>query len=266
MTDLVKQETNLPTTQMHHVESVLKSDIIIPKVLLMQGLSDFVKARKATIGDMVRSTTVQKLGDDKTPLEVIPLTFQNLWMISEDQKGDGKKYEFRRYETRNAGNETLDWDFKENGTNWKRTKVMHLFALLPGDIMAQQAALDEFKKTGELPDVESALLPVVIPFRSMSYKYAAKTVSTFFAKAQSLSEQMGVVIPPYASTLKLFCRNETNEHGDFFVFMVEGAGKTQKEYREAAAAWYKTLTSGANVKIDDSDVVAEETASTDAGF
>ena len=147
--DIVKSETNVPALATEQKTQVLKSDIVIPKVLLMQGLSDLVAERKALQGDIVRSVTAEKLGDDKNPVEFIPLTFQNLYLVSEDQKGDGKKYEFRRYEPRTAANEDAPWDYIENGTKWKRTKVMNLFALLPRDMDAEKAMLEEFEKTGK---------------------------------------------------------------------------------------------------------------------
>ena len=116
---LAPRGSNLPSTEVEQHQEVLNSDIIIPKVLLMQGLSDFVQDRKAAIGDMVRSTTAEKLGDDKTPISFIPLKMSNAWTISE--KID-EKYEFRRVELRNAANEDLPYEFEENGTEETQRK------------------------------------------------------------------------------------------------------------------------------------------------
>jgi hypothetical protein len=250
MNEVMKQETNLPVAHSKRTENVLASDVLIPKVLLMQGLSDLVmKQKTAKVGDMVRSTTAEKLGDEKSSIDIIPLTFQNLWMLSEQV---GKKFEFRRYEPRNASNEMAEWDYTEGNTPWKRTKVMHLFALLPADIEAQMKEIQAFKETGELPSLDKALIPVVIPFRNMSYKHAAKDVATFFAKAQSMSELVKQEVPAYTMTLRLSCKELTNDKGVFYVYNVSQAGKTKPEYREFAQSWYKTLTSGA-VKIDEAD-------------
>lgn len=252
------QNTQLAESQPRQepAEKVLSSDVVIPKLLLQQGLSEFVNERKAQQGDIVRSTTAEKLGDDRNPVAIIPLTFQNLWMLSEDALGKGK-YEFRGYEPRTALNENAEWDFQRDGTSWRRTKVMNLFALLPADIDAQTAELKKFEETGEIPDLDKALLPVVVSFRNTSFK-AGKEVATLFAKAESISRQIGKAVPVYGQTLLLGAYADKNDKGSFFVFETKAAGKTKPEHREAAATWYETLTRmGANIKVDESDAGGE---------
>ena len=265
-TEMQKSETNLPSSPLPQGTTVLKSDVVLPKLLLMQGLSDLVSERKAQQGDFVRSSTAEKLGDNTTPVEFIPLTFQNLWLVSEDQKGDGKKYEFRRYEPRTALNENDPWDYIEAGTKWKRTKIMSLFALLPKDIEAQAKMLKEFEETGEMPDVDKVLLPVVIQFKNTSFK-AGKEVATLFAKAESISRTLGKTVPAFGTTMRLSCVSDKNDKGNFYVMKVESAGKTKAEYKDSAANWYSQLMSlGAAIKIDDSDVSVEEAASEPTNF
>jgi hypothetical protein len=250
MNEVMKKETNVPAAASPaQGGQVLKSDVVIPKLLLMQGLSEFVNDRKAQQGDMVRSTSAEKLGDPETPVRVIPLTIQNLWMVQEEIKG---KYEFRGYEPRTPENENAEWEFMHNGARHKRTKVLNLFALLPKDLDAYAKEMKKFKETGELPDLDKVVLPVVIPFRNTSFK-AGKEVVTLFAKAESVARQLGVAVPAYGSMIELGCHQEKNDKGAFFVFDTTPAGKTPAEYKEAAASWYATLTSGASVKVDDSD-------------
>lgn len=249
--DLVQKKDSLPANSSGNASSALGSDAVIPKILLMQGLSELVANRKAQQGDMVRSTTAEKLGDDKTPVEVIPLTIQNLWM---NQEKIGNKYEFRGYEPRTVNNEADPWEYTKNGTEWKRTKVLNLFALLPADIDAQAAEIDRFHETGEIPDADKALLPVVIPFRNTSFA-AGRTVSTLFLKADSLSRQVGKDVPVYGKTLLLKCYQDKNDKGTYFVFEVDAAGKkTDPKYMETASTWYNTLrAAGMDVRVDESD-------------
>lgn len=267
MNEVMKKEsTELTNYNPSNTPQVLQSNIVIPKVLLMQGLSDLVSERKAVQGDIVRSVTAEKLGDDKTPLEFIPLTFKDLWLVSEDQKGDGKKYEFRRYEDRTHANENAEWDYKENGTNWKRTKVLNVFALLPKDIDAQKEMMDAFEKTGEMPDVDKVLLPVMIQFKNTSFK-AGKEVATLFAKAESIARKYNKPVPAYGTTMRLSCVPDKNDKGSFFVFKAEKSGPTKTEYREDAANWYAQLLAlGSNVKIDESDVDAAHEAAEPTNF
>lgn len=265
-------ETQMQTTQSNvpaavvgaPQQQILQSDIVIPKVMLMQALSDLVEEKKAQAGEMVRSSTGEKLGDESKPLDFIPLMYHSLWMLSEDVKGKGNKsdFEFRGYEPRVPLNERLEWDFERNGTKWRRTKTMHLFGLLPRDIDAQASAIKEFEETGEV-DIEKALLPVCIALRNMSFKHAAKDVTTFFAKAESIAAQTGKAVPLYGATVQFTCKKEKNDKGAFYVFNMKPAGKTKPEYKAAAKTWFETLCRNV-VKVDDSDI-AEDAKEADQG-
>lgn len=252
------QNMNLPSTQAPQAqEQILKSDIVLPKVLLMQALSDFVKEEKVKSGDIVRSQTGEVLAARGSALEFIPLTYVNLWMLSEDEKGKGDKkdFKFRGYEPRTAKNEDAEWEYIESGTKWKRTKVMNLYALLASDIEKFEKAMAAFKESGEMPDVDAALLPVTIQLRNTSFK-AAKDVSTLFLKANELSKQMQMEVPAYGRTMKISSVEETSKDGDdYYVMSVTGGSVTKKEYLPHAKRWKETIHQmGSNVQVDDSDV------------
>lgn len=220
-------------------EEILSQNIIIPRLLLMQGLSDFVAEGKAIMGEMVRSTTVEKLGGPDKPVEFIPLTFTNTWVISEKV---GQKYEYRGQEPLTAANQDLPWEFEKNGGQWKRTKSLNLYALLPSDIEAEKAELAKAEE-GEMADPDKALMPVMIAFRSTSFS-AGKTISTHFAKAKKFNA------PGYVSTLRLKCRKEKNDQGVFYVFEVETAGKTPKEAYSSCEYW-RSLVGSSRVQVDE---------------
>lgn len=251
--EVMKTETNLPVESQapERVSAALSSDLIIPKLLLMQGLSDAVADRKAQQGDIIRSTTMEKLGDDKTSVELIPLTIQNVWM---NQEKIGSKFEFRGYEPRTASNETLPWEYNQGGTQWKRTKVLNLFALLPADIEAYRAELKKFEDTGEIPDMDKVLMPVVVPFRNTSFA-AGRTVATLFLKAEGLSREVGKEVPVYGKTLLLSCVQDKNDKGSFFIYEVDSKGKkTDASYLSYASTWHKNLQAmGMNVKVDEAN-------------
>lgn len=265
MNQVQTQNGSVPATQSSQPqEQILKSDIVLPKVLLMQALSDFVKQEKCKPGDIVRSQTGELLAKRDSVLEFIPLTYVNLWMLSEDEKGKGDKkdFKFRGYEPRTASNEDSDWDFLQDGTKWKRTKVMNLYALLAADIEKFEGAMTKFKESGEMPDIDAALLPVTIQLRNTSFK-AAKDVSTLFLKANELSKQMGMEVPAYGRTMKIQAVEESKDDNDYYVLTVTGGSTTKKEYLPHAKRWKETIHQmGANVKVDDSDVTGK-TAATD---
>lgn len=244
-------------------QQVLKTDVLIPKVLQMQGISKLVMAGKARAGEFVRSTTGERLGGQNEKVGFIPLRYQDLWLI-EKQQADGK-YKFAGYEPRTASNETDEWEFIKDGQKMRRTKVMNLYALLPSDIEKQQKALKAFEESGEVPDVDAALMPVVLSFKVTSFK-AAREVASYFLKVQSLSQDLGQPIPPYAKTLFLSNTMEQNEKGMFYVQHVDTAGaRTPKEQMEKAKQWYDTLGSMGDIKIDEGDESGEEEAAAPGG-
>jgi hypothetical protein len=250
---VAKKEETAVSTQVHqHVghEEILSSDIMIPKLLLMQGLSELVNEGKARQGDMVRSTTGEVLGNAKEAVEFIPLTFYNQWII---QELVGKKYEYRGVEPMTAKNQDLPWEFEHNGSKWKRVKSINVYALLPKDIARERKEVQAALAAGSLPDPSTALMPVLISFRSTSYN-AGKTIVTHFARAQKYK------VPAYVSTLKLTCTQDKNDLGSFFVFGVEPAGKTAQDDQTVAQEWYQILSQGKH-KVDDSDLTGGESAS-----
>jgi hypothetical protein len=263
---------NLPTAQNANVpapfvpaaqEQILKSDVVLSKVLLMQALSDFVKERKCADGDIVRSGTSEMLAKQGSELEVIPLTFENLWMLSEDEKGKGndKDFKFRGYEPRTAANEDAEWDFMQDGVRWKRTKVMNLFALLGSDVERLNTAMAKFiEDPTEIPDVDAALMPVVIQFRKSSFK-TAKDVSTLFVKAKDLSQMMGQDVPAYGRTMKIKAVEEAKDDNKFFVFAITSGERTKKEYIPHAKRWKETITQmRSTIKLDDTDLAGGDAA------
>ncbi len=282
MNEPVKQETQLPTLGSSPEvpqQEVLASDMVIPKLLLMQGLSDFVSDRakdpvtgqEIRQGDVVRSTTGQVLGGPDKPFPIIPLRYTSLWMHQERIPGKTKP-EFRGYVPRDAGlhdpgkgeiektGENLPWEFKHLGAEWVRTKVIRLYALLPGDIDSFLSMIERVKESGEMPDLEHALLPVVIDFRNTSYA-AGKDVASYFLKIREMA-QYGA--QPYGYSMLLGCGKEENDKGVFYVYQ---AGKTEKlaaKFITEAKRWYATL-GHANIKVDERDAADDVPAAKPQG-
>lgn len=262
--EMMKKESSAVSTHVADQggEQILRSDVLIPKVLLMQGLSDLVAERKAMQGDMVKSTTAEKLGDDRTPVEFIPLTFQNQWMV---QEKIGQKFEYRKMLPRVAligaaaaqdaarseeerMDENLPWNFTMNGTEWRRVKVFNVFALLAKDVAAFIEEEKKAKETGEMFDLDKTLMPVVISFRSTSYN-AGKVVATHFTKARTMAH-LGAKAHGYTMFLK--CNQDKNDLGTYFVFDVSSGRKATKEEFHAADGWAKILSTQ-QVQVDESD-------------
>lgn len=224
-------------------EGVDTKDILIPKLLLMQPLSELVSEGKASPGAIVRSTTGEALATKDKPLSFIAFSSFKTWILSEQVK---EKYEFRGVEPMTAGNvnEPLEW--MVNGSKWRRDRSLNFYVLLPQDVAREAAALKKLQESGELPDPEDALLPCVLSFRRTSYG-AGKDLATHFAKASHFN------VPPAVTVFKLFASLEKNDKGSYYVFKIEKDRKSTDEEVQAAHKWYET-TKVQPVEVDDSDL------------
>jgi hypothetical protein len=231
-TEVMKREETGVANYTKGGEEIIRADALIPRLLLMQGLSDFVSDRKAQQGDMVRSTTIEKLGDPEVPVELIPITYQNRWRLEEEIKG---KFEYRGTEARTAKNDDQPWEFMHQGAKWKRTKVIDLYAVLPQDIAAEQNEKKRFQETGELPDLNKTLMPVLVSFRASSYQ-AGKKIVDIFMKAQNFGVQ------PHHYKTKLKCHQESNDKGTYYVFDLEGTKPVTTDEKEISDRWKALLS------------------------
>jgi hypothetical protein len=249
---IMKQETSVPAVQSHHenIQEVISSDVLIPRLLLMQGISPLVTGRKAQIGDMIRSTTGEKLGNPESPVPIIPLKMVNTWILMEDT-GEGQP-KFRGTEERTHLNEHLPWEFQtQDGKQMTRVKAISLYALLPGDVHASEAEMKKAIEAGEAPDLSKTVMPVLISFQKTSYKYAGKKCASFFNNVKINSTKVPG-LRPYQYVLTLSCREEKKEKNLWYVFDMD-LGKPIKDnaIKSEAARWAMMLNSG-NIKIDDS--------------
>lgn len=240
--------------------NALQGDLTIPRVLLLQQMSELVKQRKGFPGQIVTSPEGRVLGginhpgEPSTYFNVIPLAMSTSWtiMAKEGNRWIGT-------EPRTVENDSLPWEFtNEEGEDCKRIKTVDLIALLESDVAGEATGSVEVDEDGVPIDLDAAVvMPKAFSFRSTSF-VAGKAVSTFFAKVQSASAQHPNT-RPWRFMLPIGCIEDSNEHGDFYVFDVGGTQKTPKEYHEIAAKWYEQVQRS-SVKIED-EAVAESQAS-----
>jgi hypothetical protein len=249
--ELVKPEASMPPAVAapnlgFGDEEILSSDIIIPKLLLMQGLSELVSERKANQGDIVRQTTAEVLGGPGKLLEFIPLTFFNQWINYETVGG---KPTYRGVEPMTAKNDKLLWDYEKNGAKWRRVKSINLYALLSVDVAKEMLAKKAAVETNGYISPENTLMPVLISFQSMSYD-AGKAVVTHFAKARKQNTRA------YVATMNLSCKLEKNDKGSFYTFLAQSGVATSPEVQVLCEEWYASLKTR-QYKTDDSDLIKE---------
>lgn len=227
-----KQKTELSTAAMNWGgEAVSASDTLIPKVLLMQSLSEYVVDEKAQPGDLVDSVSGEVLAAKGKPLEVIPISmFKNIVI----EKFNGSKWEYETVVPFRAGDDKLPWEFEENGEKFRRNTVLNFYVL-----RADQATA---------PDA----LPYVASFRRTSTK-AGKTIATHFLKASMAKAS------PASKTIILTSKSEKGDQGPYQVFTAQEGRKTSNEEIMGAYRWYEQIKGGMT-KVDESDLKGSDTA------
>lgn len=241
-------QVSMPQAQ---ATTVLASDVLVPRLLLAQAMSNVVKQRKVQSGDLFRSTDLKVLCSPGSSIDFIPLCEPRADWVIECKVGN--RFEYRGIEPRNASNDNENWywlgnELGEKGkgnTEWRRVKMLSLYALLPSDIEEEEKELEK-AASGEMPDLSKSLTPILFRFRSTSYD-AGKDVCTFFAQAANFKQNA------WKYQLKVSSAEEKSEHGDYFIFKVDRSKPTpiKKEHSSKVEYWAR-LVKGTALKVDES--------------
>ena len=209
-------------------ETADPGDILIPKILLMQGLSEAVADEKAQMGDMIDSLTFEQLGtgrgDTPSPIKLIPLVSFKQWIIYEKLGGD--KIQFKEIVDFTPANANMEKETEDE----KRVLCLNFYVMLADQVEDPTA------------------IPYLLSFRITSFRTGQK-LSTHFSKCARAK------VPPAASIFSLSAKKRQNDHGTFYVYELEPSGKTSEEGLKLAYEWYKTIRAG-QTRVDDSDLKA----------
>lgn len=241
-----KEEQKSPVSKAEHVggvpaeyqtqgawggEEISNEDIIIPKILLMQPMSELVTDGVARIGEFRDSMNKdRKLGDEKAAVELIVFGTFKTWLEFKDD-------EFLATKIWTPQNADLKLEeIMEDGSIIRRDKVLNFYCLIPGDIAAGEP------------------FPFVLSCRRTS-AMAGKTINTHIKKLQMFKK------PSAAKVFALTSRKETNDKGTFFVSEINLLRDSTPEELSVAYDWYKALAKS-KVRVDDSDLTGDSTTAT----
>jgi hypothetical protein len=228
-----------------------KSDVIIPRILLMQGMSELVSSGEFKMGDLVNMLTNEKLGDLKTPLEIIPVAALHKTVVTSQRQPKKQRFEYVKTQTQTdfllekygpaalAKNSEDDLmkktqleETQEDGMVHRYDKCLSFYVLMASDVAKDEA------------------FPLVITFRRTSYS-AGKQLATHFIKQAMLRQQ------PYGKVLKLAPKTETNEDGVVYaVHQILPGRKATPEEIASAEQWKPFLESG-KVQVQSDEVEAK---------
>lgn len=214
--------------------AVSGSDIIIPKVLCMQKMSDAVDRDVAKVGDFIDSLTEEKLGSIEEPVKFIPFHMEKVWLV---QKKVGEKFVFDRFEDVTAQNENQPWEQTIGGEEYKFQKTYNFYALLEQD----------------------PSMPYVISFRSTSAKSGRVLATQMYVKNRAQKKT------PASYVMELYGDKESNDQGTFIVTKTRVSRESTQEEIKSCLEWYKTITAG-EAKIHDDEGKASQGAETAEAF
>jgi hypothetical protein len=232
----VKQQLGMQVADFDDIASdfhIDSSDILIPKILLMQPSSEMVGDGEATIGDYRNSVTKEKVGSINEPFSFVPFHYIKYWSVV--VKGEGN--EFVRKEEWLPGDENKPWEFEEDGRILKRVKRLDFFGF-------------DLKKL-----VSGDELPSILSFQSTGYREGTKILTQF--KLNISKRKL-----PWSDVWAIAGEKKKNDNNQTYcVPKIDMIAETDEETLKICLDWYKNIKNKTkSIVVDESDVQSEYTA------
>jgi len=211
-------------------QAFTSNDIVVPKILPLQFMSEKVKNKEGEYGDFRDTLNNDLFGNLETPVEFIPLYVSKKWIEYDviTNKAGAKKREYKQVVPITHANDNLP--YVDEDAKIERDRCVEVYVLIPQHIK------------------EGNSFPYVLSFRRTSLKAGNKIITQILR-----NERMNLA--PAAATMLLSGKSVQNDDGEFVVMDVKtGRQSTPEEVRECFQ-WYKLVASG-KTKVDDSDLTS----------
>lgn len=238
--ELEKKVSNLPAEALDldawgERQIVTSNDIIIPKILPMNFMSEKVKDGEAAYGEMRDTLANKKFSDLNTTFEFVPFYMEKKWYEFDiiTNKAGAKKREFARVVSiqDNPTKPGYNDDLKYAEATVERDRVVDVYVLIPSEI---EQGLD---------------MPYVLSFRRTSLRAGKKLLQQMFVANYAAGKV------PAAVTMKLSTKSVSNDDGEFVVMDVNASRESSAKEISECLKWLKLIRAG-QTKLDDSDVVS----------
>lgn len=241
--DSKKLTTPIPMSSDFFDEAVVtdNSDMLIPRILLMQGVSELVGQRKADQGDIIDSVSHEVLAGPDKVVDIIPIKqLDKVWSI---EKYNGKKWVFERQD---PWDESLkeQREFEEKGVKYRRNQRLSFYVLLARD-------------------ADTMHLPYMISFQRTGYQ-GGRILASFFKEALLAFKMGDKNAIPMAQVFELGCHVETGDSGTYYVLDVKKGRPAKDSEKQKAIYWFSQLRN-ASYKVHD-EAVEEEGPSQESAF
>lgn len=203
--------------------SLTTDDLVVPRVLAMNHMSDLVKQKKADFGEFRDSLEGSLLGSLEKPMLFVPFHLEKVWFEYEIVKG---KRQYSSQFAVTAANEKLAWRDEEAGV--ERDKVYNFYVLLPDQVAAGSS------------------FPYLLSFRRTSMKAGQQLATIMYAR----NKRAG--LPPAATVFSLGGRVVSGDGGEYIVLGVQTERKSSEDELGEAFSWFETVKQG-QAKVHEGD-------------
>lgn len=243
-----KEQANVSTEVMDMgafgTENVLSSDLKLPRIKLVQALSDAVNdpGVNARPGEIRDNFEQKLLGGLQKPFQVIPFYSTNTWVMNKEVNG---KMEFGKVVPRLPGDERREYNF-----TWEKDDIAKTKGGEPGN-QIKTFNLFVLIKEGNLQ------VPYLVSFGNYSFKYAAEPYLKKTPLLRTENKSPAHIVWNLSSRLV-----DENEKGKFYAFVLEPAkdekGNDIKNSMEEVAAAYSQYKFVSSMQVDMSEKPDQE--------
>jgi hypothetical protein len=200
-------------------QALSAKDVLIPRLLLMQGMSPMVTKGDGKIGEIRESLNESLLAAPEKSFEIIPFKMDRIWKEMElDKKTVKQIIPVVDDATSPDYNDDLPNDVRDAKENLigHRFRALRFFALLP----------------------HISPLPHMVEFKSTSLRAGKKLATQMYTTNRMLGKS------PAATVFKLTGRKEEKDKQVFALFDVAVSRESSAEEVAEALSWFKMLSSG----------------------
>jgi hypothetical protein len=187
---------------------VESKDLILPKILLQQALSEAVKQRVARDGDYLNTLTGTVCSNEGGNVHILPFYCKQSYVI---EKWNGKKFEFLKIAPNIPGEQK---PFEETiGTErFKNSHVYEFFCM-----------------------TEEGGTPAIVSFRSTSHRAGKQLFNLMYLQNPQQKKT------PAHNWIILGSKAETNDMGTFNVMTINIGRESTKEEISSCLGWITTI-------------------------
>lgn len=229
--EIVKTETTAVANMTLANLGIEAEDIVMPKLLLLHDMSKLVKdQKKGSAGDLINSLSADKLGDTKTPVEVVVLSKKAFKTWTTKTKKGGKFVSITPHvlgvdkprEERLDGVDVLNY-------------LTYNFYVLPTSVG------DNFS------------FPFLVSYMSTAVR-AGKILNSFLVELQGNGK------PQYSRSMLIGCEATPNDAGQIYHRLTASLGKAQAQVSKNVKIWEAMVNKApTDIKVHDtSDVESDE--------